>query len=130
MAYKSSGTPQFRKLGLKQGHRVSLDHSPSGWQLSEPTEEFNIVGPRSSADVIISFFTSAVQIQRRLPSLVKRIHPSGALWIAWPRKAAGHASDITDNIVREIALPYGIVDVKVAAIDDNWSGLRFVWRRS
>ncbi len=88
------------------------------------------VGPRSDADVIISFFASADQIQRRLPSLVKRIFPDGSLWTAWPRRAAGHASDITDNIVREIALPLGIVDVKVAAIDDDWSGLRFVWRVS
>jgi hypothetical protein len=57
-----------------------------------------------------------------------RIYPAGALWVAWPRRAAGHRSDITDNVVREHALPLGVVDVKVAAIDDDWSGLRLVWR--
>jgi hypothetical protein len=59
---------------------------------------------------------------------VKRIYPGGALWIAWPRRAGGHRSDITDNIVREQALPLGVVDVKIAAIDNDWSGMRLVWR--
>ncbi len=58
-----------------------------------------------------------------------RIQPAGALWIAWPRKAAGHASEVTENLIRDIALPTGLVDVKVAAIDDDWSGLKLVWRR-
>ena len=58
----------------------------------------------------------------------RRIYPAGALWVAWPRRAAGHRSDITDAVIREHALPIGLVDVKVAAIDDDWSGLRVVWR--
>jgi hypothetical protein len=64
----------------------------------------------------------------RLPGLVKRIYPAGALWVAWPRRAGGHHSDITDNVIREQVLPLGVVDVKVAAIDDDWSGIRLVWR--
>ena len=64
-----------------------------------------------------------------IPALAERIRPTGALWIAWPRKAAGHVSDVTENLLREVGLPLGIVDVKVAAIDTDWSGLKFVWRR-
>jgi hypothetical protein len=80
------------------------------------------------SDLVISFFTAADQLSVRLPGLVERILPDGALWIAWPRRAGGHQSDITDNIVREHALNLGVVDVKVAAIDDDWSGQRYVWR--
>jgi hypothetical protein len=124
----SSGSPQARKLGLKCGQRVSLDNAPAGWRLVDPPAEVSYVSPPNAADVVISFFTAAGQIPDRLPELVQRIHPAGALWIAWPRRAGGHESDITDNIVRGEALALGVVDVKVAAIDDDWSGLRFVWR--
>lgn len=130
MASSTSGTPQSRKLGIKPGQRVCLDHPPDGWQLNDPVPNVTFIGSRGSADLIISFFTSSDQLQSRLPRLVKRIYPSGALWVAWPRRAGGHVSDITDNIVRDEALSLGIVDVKVAAIDDDWSGLRFVWRIS
>jgi hypothetical protein len=80
------------------------------------------------ADVIISFFRAGADLGRRLPALAERIYPAGALWVAWPRRAGGHTSDITDNVVRGHALPIGLVDVKVAAIDDDWSGLSLVWR--
>jgi hypothetical protein len=123
-----SGTPQTRKLGLKPGMRVSLDDPPTGWTLSEAPADLEIVGDAGPADVIIGFFVDAEGLSRRLPALAQRIHPAGAVWVAWPRRAAGHQSDITDNIVREIALPLGVVDVKVAAIDNDWSGLRLVWR--
>lgn len=107
---------------------MSLDNAPAGWRLVDPPAEVSYVSPPNAADVVISFFTVAGQIPDRLPELVQRIHPAGALWIAWPRHAGGHESDITDNIVRGEALALGVVDVKVAAIDDDWSGLRFVWR--
>ncbi|HEX5287645.1 MAG TPA: hypothetical protein VFX25_02145, partial [Streptosporangiaceae bacterium] len=74
------------------------------------------------------FFTEAGEIGRQIGDLARRIFPAGALWIAWPRRAAGHRSDITDNVIREYVLPLGLVDVKVAAIDEDWSGLRVVWR--
>lgn len=125
-----SDTPQARKLGIKPGQRISLDNSPAGWRLTDPPPDISFVNARGSADLIISFFTTANKLSTRLPALVKRIYPAGALWVAWPRRAGGHHSDITDNLVRELALPLGVVDVKVAAIDENWSGLRLVWRVS
>jgi hypothetical protein len=123
-----SGSPQARKLGLKPGQRVCLDNPPDGWMLTDPPGGLVYVQPPESADVIVSFFTAAEQLPLRLPGLIRRIHPEGALWITWPRRAGGHNSDITDNIVRHHALALGVVDVKVAAIDDDWSGQRVVWR--
>jgi len=127
----TSGYPaasQARKLGLKPGHRVALDEPPAGWQLREPPDGLRGPGPDGAADVIVAFFRAGAEIPDRLPALARRIFPAGALWAAWPRRAAGHHSDITDNLVREHALGLGLVDVKVAAIDEDWSGLRLVWR--
>src|SRR6476661_8338988 len=114
-----SGRPQAAKLGLKPGQRVSLHQPPGG--LTGP-------GPDGQADVIVAFFTEAGDIAAQIGALGRRIYPAGALWVAWPRRAAGHRSDITENFIRDQALPIGLVDVKVAAIDDDWSGLRLVWR--
>jgi len=101
---------QARKLGLKPGQRVSLDEPPGGWSLADPPNGLEWVGAPGAADVIIAFFARADDIGAR------------------PRRAGGHTSDITDNVVREHALAIGLVDVKVAAIDPDWSGLRLVWR--
>jgi hypothetical protein len=121
-----SGSSQTRKLGLKPGLRVALDGAPPGWALDDPPELDRVVtGP---ADVIVAFVRSSGELAQRLPELAERIFPAGGLWIAWPRRAAGHVSDVTDNVVREHVLPLGLVDVKVAAIDEDWSGLRVVWR--
>ena len=122
------GRPQAAKLGLKPGQRVYLHNPPAGWGLTGPPEGLAGPGPRGQADVIIAFFTSAAEIGAQLGKLGRRIYPAGALWVAWPRRAAGHRSDITDGVVREHALPIGLVDVKVAALDEDWSGLRLVWR--
>jgi hypothetical protein len=119
---------QARKLGLKPGLRVSLDEPPPGWHLDGPPPGIERVPAAGPADLIVAFFTAAGELPGRLPGLVRCIYPSGALWIAWPRRAAGHHSDITSEIVREQALALGVVDVKVAAIDDDWSGHRVVWR--
>lgn len=122
-----SSTPQARKLGLKPGHRVRIDQPPEGWALDQPPELL-MVHEAEPADVIVSFFRSAAELAERLPALAAGIFPHGALWIAWPRRAAGHRSDISENLLREHALPFGLVDVKVAALDEDWSALRFVWR--
>ena len=128
MAAGYSGTPQARKLGLKPGRRVSFDNAPPGWVLDEPPDDVTYVAAPDPADVVIAFFSSAIELPLRLPELVQRIYPAGALWVAWPRRAGGHESDITDNVIRDWALDLGVVDVKVAAIDADWSGLRLVWR--
>jgi hypothetical protein len=78
-------------------------------------------------DVLIVFVREAAALDR-LEDLGRRIFPDGALWVAWPRRAAGHVSDVTENGIRDAVLPHGLVDVKVAAIDENWSGLKIVWR--
>ena len=124
----SSVTPQGRKLGLTSGHRVFFDRPPVGWSLRDPPEGLVRVGPAEAADVVIAFFSQADELPDRLPALVQRIFPAGALWVAWPRRAGGHESTITDTAVRACALELGVVDVKIAAIDNDWSGLRFVWR--
>jgi hypothetical protein len=120
---------QARKLGLKPGQRVALDAPPPRWAFADPPGGLELVGPPDAADLIVAFFTRAADLGLRLPGLAERIFPAGAIWAAWPRRAAGHTSDITDNVVREDALALGLVDVKVAAIDDDWSGLRLVWRK-
>ena len=130
MAAGYSGTPQARKLGLKPGLRVALDDAPPGWALDDPPGGLMPADPDGGADVIVAFFRAAAEIAPRLPPLAERIRPGGAIWASWPRRAAGHSSDITDNVVREHALDLGLVDVKVAALDANWSALRLVWRVS
>lgn len=128
MSAAYSGRPQHAKLALRPGQRLSLDRAPDGWGLADPPDGLELVAAPEPADVIISFFAAADELGARLPELASRIQPDGALWVAWPRRAGGHSSDITDNVIREYALPLGIVDVKVAAIDEDWSGLRLVWR--
>ena len=125
-----SGTPLARKLGIKAGHTVVLDGAPDGWSVPDPPDGVDIDrGGDDDADVIVAFFTEAADLVERLPDLGRRIFPGGAVWIAWPRKAGGHTSDILEQTIRDVALPSGLVDVKVAALDHDWSGLRLVWRK-
>jgi hypothetical protein len=118
---------QAGKLGLKPGLRLGIVNRPAGWALTDPPADLAEAGV-GAADVLMAFFTTSADLGVELPALARRIFPDGAIWAAWPRRAAGHRSDITDNVIREIALPLGLVDVKVAAIDEDWSGLRLVWR--
>jgi len=83
----------------------------------------------SGADVVVLFCRRAAEIEAAVAPVSAVLGPEDALWVAWPRRAAGHDSDITDNLVRAVVLPSGLVDVKVAALGEDWSGLRFVWRR-
>jgi hypothetical protein len=120
-----SATPQSRKLGIKPGMRVGFEHAPPRWRLIDPPPVDEVT--RGPADLLIWFVRAAAEL-RAAASLGERIHPDGALWVAWPRRAAGHVSDVTENGIREAVLPLGLVDVKVAAIDEDWSGLKVVWR--
>ena len=81
------------------------------------------------ADVIVAFSANLARMRDAVPALAPRIFPDGAIWVAWPRRAAGHDSDLREQDIRDAALALGLVDVKVAALDEDWSGLRLVWRR-
>jgi hypothetical protein len=123
-----SGTPQLKKLGILPGVRWQVDGAPDGWRFETPPDESLEAARDSAADVVLAFVRTAIQIPPTLERLEPTVFPAGALWIAWPRKAGGHVSDITDTVVREAALARSLVDTKVAAIDADWSGLKLVWR--
>ena len=124
-----SGTPLPRKLGIKPGHRLLLLGAPEGFELS-PLPDGVRIGRRAAgkADVIVSFHTGRADFERRLPALRRCMEPAAGLWIAWPKRAAKRPTDMTEDVVREVALPTGLVDNKVCAIDEVWSGLRLVIR--
>jgi hypothetical protein len=125
-----SPTPLCRKLGIKAGHAVALLGEPSGWIIEGLPEGVVVrMRARGPLDVIVAFFDRRAEVERRLPVLLRALGADGSLWIAWPRKAAGHASDISENDLRDILLPTGLVDIKVAALDEDWSSLKFVWRK-
>ena len=124
-----SQTPQLKKLGIAPGTAVALVGRPDGWKFAvPPAVDVDAVPARTSVDVLLTFVTEPRQFDL-LPKWGQRIFPNGAIWIAWPRKAAGHVSDVNENLIRDRALPLGLVDVKVAAIDTDWSGLKLVWRK-
>jgi hypothetical protein len=129
-----SGTPLPRKLGIKPGHRVALLGAPDGFEtdtLGELPDGVGVVRRAGGeADVIVSFHTSRAELERRLPALRAMMEPAAGLWIAWPKRASKVPTDMTEDVVREIALPTGLVDNKVCAIDATWSGLRLVIRLS
>jgi hypothetical protein len=131
-----TGTPLARKLGVKAGHRLTLCAAPDGWEIPGLPEGATTVrlaeapppGAAEPADVVVAFCRAGVELAVAVARFAPVIHPAGMLWAAWPRRAGGHRSDITDNLVREVALPLGLVDTKVAALDADWSALRLVWR--
>jgi hypothetical protein len=122
-----SGTPQAAKLGLKPGVTWDVVDAPAEWSFAVAPDR--ALRGEGDVDVVVAFVTSAEQVRRTVERLERRIFPAGALWVAWPRKAAGHVSSVDENLIRDTALLRGLVDVKVAAIDADWSGLKIVWRR-
>ena len=125
-----SGTPLVKKLGIKEGAEVVTLDAPEGFAaLVEGVPIVAASRPPRHADVLVAFFTEKAQLAKRIEACGKAIFPDGGIWVAWPKKASGVATDITEDTVREVALPLGLVDNKVCAIDDVWSGLRVVWRR-
>jgi hypothetical protein len=127
-----SGTPLPRKLGIKPGHRVLLLSAPDGFErdtLGELPDGVTVRRQaRGTADVIVSFHTERADLARRMPKLRALMEPAAGLWIAWPKRAAKMATNLTEDVVRELALENVLVDNKVAAIDERWSGLRLVIR--
>jgi hypothetical protein len=127
-----SGTPLAQKLGIKPGHHLALLGAPRGWSIDDLPPDVRITRRRTStpADVVVAFFSELAAVQQQIEDLAQRITINGGLWLAWPRRAGGHHSDITDNGIRAAVLPLGLVDVKVAALDEDWSGLKVVWRKA
>jgi hypothetical protein len=126
-----SGTPLTKKVGVKPGHTVVLLRQPAGWSLPDLPPDVSVLDSLvAEPDVVIAFYRAGDELRHELPSVVEHLTPTSAFWIAWPRKAAGHTSDITENLLRELVLPTGLVDVKVAALDTDWSGLKFLWRKA
>lgn len=125
-----SGTPLPKKLGIKEGAVVAVVASPGGWTIAGLPGGVTVRSTlRGRFDVAVVFVRSAAELRRRAEAVSRATPDEGAVWIAWPRKAGGHDSDVTENLLRELLLPAGLVDVKVAALDDDWSGLKFVRRK-
>jgi len=126
-----SGKPVWQKLGIAPATRVLVRHAPSDYAklVGLRETELTFASPRGGFDLVHIFATSAKTLAQELASLEKRLPAQGVVWISWPKKAAKVATDITEDTVRKIALPLGLVDIKVCAIDDVWSGLKLVWRR-
>jgi hypothetical protein len=125
-----SGTPLARKLGIKEGHRVAFPQAPKEFiellgELPHVTVKARTAGP---LDVIVFFTKSRSELERRLPALRRAMEPTAGLWIAWPKRASGVETDMTEDVARELGLANHLVDNKVCAIDETWSGLRLVIR--
>ena len=125
-----SGTPLAQKLGVKPEHRIALLGAPASFAIPGLPDDVELrTAARGPCDVIVSFQTSRAHLARRTPTLMRALHVDGGLWIAWPKRASGVPTDLTEDVLREVLLPTGLVDVKVCAIDDTWSGLRFCLRK-
>jgi len=127
-----SGTPLARKLGIGEGAVVAVVGDPGHFlDLVHPLPAGVTVRPRlgATADVVVLFVVRRRDLERRIDAAGRSIFPDGACWVTWPKRASKVDTDMTEDLVREVALPLGLVDNKVAAIDDTWSGLRLVWRR-
>jgi hypothetical protein len=126
-----SGTPLPQKLGIRAGARVALVRAPNGFaQHLAPLPDGARLHTqvRGVQDVVLFFVTRRLELERRFPLLAGKLQSDGGLWIAWPKRTAGVATDLSEGVVRDVGLRNGLVDNKVCAVDDVWSGLRFVYR--
>jgi len=125
-----SGKPLPQKLGVKPGHRVLLSNPPDGFVL-EPLPADTTLHRRAAGrpyDVVLVFTADLAALAKRFASMRDRTETAGALWVAWPKRSSGVPTDLDENRVRDVGLAAGMVDVKVCAVDDTWSGLKFVRR--
>ena len=127
-----SGTPLWKKLGYRHGSGACAESAPTGCvaSLDLPSDVAPAWGMRVGRDtkLVHLFVTSRAALAKRLKSLRKTIPSDCAVWVSWPRKASGVATDVTENLIREVALPLGFVEVKVCAVDEIWSGLKLMIR--
>jgi hypothetical protein len=125
----SSGKSLSQKLGIKPGFRIFADSAPKPYSdiVGELPDGAKVVTrAAASLDMVHLFATQSAGLASKLEALRKMIAPDGMIWVSWPKKASGVASDLSDVVVRNTALPLGLVDVKVCAVDETWSGLKFV----
>jgi hypothetical protein len=126
-----SGRPLVEKLGIKPGQRIAIVGAPPDFAVTLgklPAGVRRARDLRGAIDVIVLFSRSTAELVRRITSAKRAMMPAGMLWICWPKKTSAIESDLNDNIVREVGLGAGLVDVKVCAVDADWSGLKFVYR--
>jgi hypothetical protein len=127
-----SGTPLVKKLGFKSGFRVAFVNAPREFasDLGDLPDDIQILNDnlRSPLDLVVLFVTSQRAMNSGFPKLAKKLANNGMLWVSWPKKSSGVATDLNENIIRSIGLDAGLVDVKVCAINEVWSGLKFVYR--
>jgi hypothetical protein len=123
-----SGTPLVKKLGIKPDHRLGLVGAPKGFakELVDLPATVKAVGDRAEAEVAIVFANSLAEFQARFAAAAKRMTTAGMIWAAWPKKASGIQSDLDESKIRDYGLSIGLVDIKVCAINETWSGLKFV----
>jgi hypothetical protein len=128
-----SGRPLWKKLGYKTGMFAYVEGGPTNYisLLALPADVVVTWLPRAKSDMefVHLFATSASKLKRKLEYYRKRIVPGGMIWVSWPKKSSGVKSDITEDTIRDVALPLGLVDVKVCAVDEVWSGLKLMIRR-
>ena len=129
-----TSTPLVKKLGIKAGHRVAVLNAPEGFAaalgpLPGDVEFFDVLDAVEAVDVVLWFGTERAGLERIVRDVRSVLEQDGGLWIGWPKRASGIATEVTDDVVREIALPTGLVDNKICAIDASWSGIRLVIRR-
>ena len=126
-----SGKPLVQKLGIKDGWAIAILNAPRGYDRllgklpQEVTRRPTVTG---TLDFVQFFTAEKRELERRFASLARALAPAGMLWISWPKRASGVATDLTEDVIRAIGLAHGLVDVKVAAVDEVWSGLKFVRR--
>lgn len=128
-----SGTPLAQKLGIKAGCRLYVRSAPANYLellAPLPAQVQRVTRVSAGSDVIHLFATRRALLARALADARPRMRPDAALWVSWPKKSAGVATDITEDTIRELALPLGLVDIKVCAVDATWSGLKLVIRKS
>jgi hypothetical protein len=123
-----SGTPLAKKLGIKEKFRVALVGMPAGVRAEIKETLASCVSASSGLDFAIVFVKSAAELKKEFFPVAKKLAPAGMLWVSWPKKSSGVATDLDENVVRGIGLEAGLVDVKVCAVDEVWSGLKFVVR--
>jgi hypothetical protein len=125
-----SGTPLPKKLGIKSGFRVQLTNAPAEVraELKEPLADCMAVKEADSLDFAMLFTKSRAELTKEFSRIAKLLAPAGMLWVSWPKKSSGVTTDVDENVVREIGLNVGLVDVKVCAVTEIWSGLKFVRR--